>query len=64
MSVQSFWAIKNENLGGRGVNKYGKGDPGASQSGETSRICGSIGADLGRVDQRGVIFYACISFLF
>ena len=35
------------------MDKYGKGDPGASQSGETSQICDSIGAGLGRVDQRG-----------
>jgi len=44
MSVPSSWAIRNENLGGRRVDKHGKGDPGASQSGETSQICGSIGA--------------------
>ena len=54
MSVPSSWAIRNEKLGGRKVDKYGKGDPGASQSGWTSQICGSIGAGLGRVDHKGV----------
>ena len=54
MSVPSSWAIRYEKLGGRRVDKYGKGDPGASQSEETSQICGLIGAGLGRVDQKGV----------
>ena len=53
MSVPSSWAIRNERLGGRRVDKYGKGDPRASQSGETSQICGPIGAGLGRVDHKG-----------
>ena len=34
MSAPSSWAIRNEKLGGRRVDKYGKGDPRASQSGE------------------------------
>ena len=47
MSVPSSWAIRNEKLGGHKVDKCGKGDPGASQSGGTSQICGSIGAGVG-----------------
>ena len=38
MSVPSSWEIRNEKLGGRKVDKYGKGDPGASQSGQEAKL--------------------------